>query len=95
MDWRREREGSPAAGLGDPVQDAFEIAHHITISEAENPVPGTVHEPVAVPVISDLNRMGIAIDLDDKPGFLADEVGDVGAERNLSFELETEQPTRP
>ena len=79
----------PAEALGGPEQDGFcdprRIGVHVAVPEADDR-PAFAFEVGELVRVSGIPGMLSAIDLDNQPGFTTGEVGDGGADDELSRE---------
>lgn len=86
----REGEGSGAACVCDPDQYAVKIMDDIAVGDPQDVKTGCVQECIAASIIGDLTCMGIAVNFNDKPTILTQEIDDIGADWDLSPEFEIE-----
>ncbi|MDB5538211.1 MAG: hypothetical protein JWQ65_3086 [Devosia sp.] len=72
--------------------DTIEIGHDVVIGDANDLIAGSNKHGVAnlVTRYGLVGEVGVAIDLDGKPGVVAREIEDIGAERDLAAEVETQ-----
>jgi hypothetical protein len=72
--------------------DAIEIGHDVIIGEADDLISGGGQHCVADFVARGgfVGEMGVAVDLDGELGMVAGEVEDIGAQRDLPAEMETQ-----
>ena len=68
-------------------ENAFEIGEDIIVPESDHAVAATFQ--VGGPRRVSLGRMLSSVDFDDEATLMADEVGDIGANRHLSAEFQT------
>ncbi len=88
----RGRRGSSAQVGTEPLENAVQIVEDLVVPDADDRVSGGSKIGVTDP-IPHAFRVLSAIDLDDQPCFLADEIDDVWADRHLSAELPSREPS--
>ena len=76
--------------VGDGLEDAFEVGVELVIGVAENAVAEGVEIRVPVAIVGGLGCFFVdgAVELEDEPQIVAEEVRDVGADRYLTAEFE-------
>lgn len=65
------------------MQDAFEVLHDVVVRHAQDAVALRGHEAVAGGVSIGNIGVGVAVHFDDQPFREAEDIGGVGAERDL------------
>jgi hypothetical protein len=81
-------------GLGDDLSDAGTIGHYIHIAESKNPESRCAQKRISTLIAHKPCRLVVltAVDFDDEPCRVTDEIGDVGTDRHLPAEGCAVQP---
>jgi len=74
----------PLEMFGDGRAHALRIVQQLVAPEPQHPVPLALQEPGAAGFLLGGGVMLAAVDLDDQPRFVADEVSDKPADRHLT-----------
>jgi hypothetical protein len=77
----------------DDSKEGFEVVFDVLIGDAENAVAEDLQIGVPVQVVGDLSLFAVdgAVQFQDEPQLVAEEVGDIGTDRGLAAEFETEK----
>ena len=88
----------PAEALGGPIHDGFEhplrIVLELVVPDAQHPPAFLLEESVALAVTQGVGMLA-TIEFDNQPRLPAGEVGEVGADRELTGELRPEAGNDP
>jgi len=79
------------------VEEGRELVLDLVIGEAKDPVAESLEVRIPIDVMPDLAFfcMNAAVDLQDKPHLVAEEVGDVGSHGSLPAEFQAEETAVP
>ena len=67
--------------------DAFEIFQNLVVPKSQNSIALVLQKQTPLRLVGRRTIVMAAVDLHDQPGFVADKVGDVWADRDLTAEL--------
>ena len=77
------------------LQHRIDVAQHVVIPEAQHPISGTHQEACPALVRVDSQDVLSAIELDDEPAIMTDEIHNEGRKWMLAPEFEATEPTVP
>jgi len=74
----------------DHFANAFDISHDLVIPEAQHAI-AVINEPPVSDNVTLVRGVLTTVNFYDEPPFAADEIDDVGSDRFLPYELETDK----